>query len=144
MIYLGIFAVIIAIMCATFIVHSGYEGGYDDVVVGIMVQTLFVISFCAVFYGFGIFKMTWLYVGIALSFALLGVGYLAWRRPFSDMETKQNNIARAKIRRTKQYKEYKDQRRGAESAFGDHQIRDQRPAYRTDDFRGIGKCYCRS
>lgn len=108
MIYLGIAAIFIAVLCATYIVHCGYEGGYDDLLVGVMVQALFVGSFCLIFVGFGIFKITWLYVGIGLSFALLGIGYLAWRKPFSSPARKAENQIRARIRKTRQYKEYRD------------------------------------
>ena len=108
MIYLGIAAIFIAILCATFIIHSGYEGGYDDFLVGAMVQILFIGSFCMIFVGFGIFKITWLYIGVALSFALLGIGYLAWRKPFSNPVRKEENRIRNKIQKTHQYKEYKN------------------------------------
>ena len=107
MIYLAIAGIFIAIMCATFLVQSGYEGGYDDFLVGVMVQALFVISFCVIFVGFEIFSMYWLYAGIALSFILLGIGYLAWVNPFYNPSKKEERRIMSKIRRTRQYKEYK-------------------------------------
>ena len=107
MIYLAIAGLFIAVMCAVFLVESGYDGGYDDLLVGIMVQSLFVGSFCVIFVGFGIFHIAWLYTGIGLSFALLGAGYLAWRNPFYKPGKKEENRIKGKIRKTRQYKEYK-------------------------------------
>ena len=96
MIYVGIAGLFVAGLCAVYLIRSGYEGAYDDPLVDIMIQALFVLSFCGIIVGFASFSMTWLYVGAGLSFALIGAGALACRWPLrSRAKRKGRGIGKA-------------------------------------------------
>lgn len=107
MIFLAIVATVITVMCAYYLVDAGNDGGYDDLFVGIVLHALFVGSFCVIFLGFGIFQITWLYIGIGLSFALFGIGYINQSNLFYNPEVAKEKQIRKKIKKTQQYKEYK-------------------------------------
>ena len=93
----GAAGILLAAAAAYYLVKEmGYEGGYfDEFFVSVLFQAMFVGGVCLALWGFGCFRMTYLWIAVGVSFLWPMLGVFLFRRPEMQYDRKTKSLYKA-------------------------------------------------